>query len=72
MSNPANGSGMMNTPKGDHLSFTLAKTVNLTQNQKVKGITADWNQNGDYAKGAYKIEIYHEGYLIGNGEVTLK
>lgn len=72
LSNPANGSGMINTAKGDHLSFTIQKSVPLTQNQKQANITADWNQNGDYAKGVYKIEIYHDGYSIGAGEVTLK
>ena len=63
---------MLTTAKGDHLSYTIAKSIALTQNQKVAGLTADWNQNGDYAKGGYKIEIYHDGYNIGNGEVTLK
>lgn len=72
LSSAANGSGMITTAKGDHLSYTLSKSISLTQNQKVDGVTADWNQNGDYAKGIYKIEIYHEGYNIGGGEVTLK
>jgi hypothetical protein len=72
LNSAANGSGMLTTAKGDHLSYTIAKSIALTQNQKVAGLTADWNQNGDYAKGAYKIEIYHDGYNIGNGDVTLK
>lgn len=72
LSSAANGSGMITTSKGDHLSYTLSKSVSLTTNQKVAGITADWNQNGDYVKGIYKIEIYHEGYKIGEGDVTLK
>lgn len=72
LSSAANGSGMITTSKGDHLSYTLSKSVSLTTNQKVAGVTADWNQNGDYAKGVYKIEVYHEGYKIGEGDVTLK
>lgn len=72
LNSAANGSGMITTAKGDHLSYTLAKSVSLTQNQKVAGVTADWKQNGDYVKGIYKVEIYHEGYVIGAGEVTLK
>lgn len=72
LNSPANGSGMMATSKGDHLSFTLSKGVPLTTNQPLKNIVADWKNNGDYAKGLYKIEIYNEGYNIGNGEVTLK
>jgi cell division protein FtsB len=72
LSNPANGSGMMTTSKGDHLSYTLSKSIPLTQNQPYKNVIADWNQEGDYAKGVYKIEIYNDGYLIGAGDVTLK
>ncbi|GAA4462022.1 hypothetical protein GCM10023093_07800 [Nemorincola caseinilytica] len=72
LNSAANGSGMITTSKGDHLSYTLAKSISLTQNQKVNGVTADWHQNGDYARGVYKIEIYHEGYIIGAGEVSLK
>jgi ABC-type transporter MlaC component len=72
LNSAANGSGMITTAKGDHLSYTLSKSISLTQNQKVAGITADWNQNGDYTKGVYTIEIYHEGYSIGTGQVTLK
>lgn len=72
LSNAANGSGMMTSSKGDHLSYTLVKSIPLTQNQGMKNVMADWNQDGDYAKGVYKIEIYHDGYSIGSGEVTLK
>jgi cell division protein FtsB len=72
LSNPVNGSGMMTTTKGDHLSYTLSKSIPLTQNQPMKNIIVDWNQEGDYVRGAYKIEIYNDGYTIGKGEVILK
>jgi hypothetical protein len=72
LNNPANGSGMMTSSKGDHLTYTLPKSLSLVQNQPVKGITVDWNQDGDYAKGVYKIEIYNDGYAVGSGEVNLK
>ncbi len=72
LSNPANGSGMMTTTKGDHLSYTLSKSLPLTTNQPLKNVVVDWNQQGDYVTGAYKIEIYNDGYTIGKGEVILK
>ncbi len=72
MTSPANGSGMLNTMKGDQMSFSLVKSVPLTQGQPLKNIMADWKQEGDYGKGAYTIEIYSEGYKVGSGTVTLK
>jgi len=72
INNPAKGSGMMTTTKGDHLSYTLSKSVPLTQNQPMKNIIVDWNQDGEYQKGVYRIEIYNDGFNIGNGQVELK
>jgi myosin heavy subunit len=72
LSNSVNGSGMMTTAKGDQVAFSLVKTVALVQNQPVNNISADWNQNGDYARGVYTIEVYNEGYKVGGGSVTLK
>jgi hypothetical protein len=72
ISSPAKGSGMLTTTKGDHLSYTLAKGVALTHNQPLKNIIVDWNQDGEYEKGSYKIEIYNDGYSIGSGQVELR
>jgi len=72
INNPAKGSGMITTAKGDHLSYTLSKAVPLVTNQPYKNIIVDWNQDGEYEKGSYKIEIYNDGYSIGSGSVDLK
>ncbi len=72
MSNPANGSGMLTSSKGDQLSYSVMKGVPLTQGQPLKNIMVDWKQEGDYTRGAYTIEIYSEGYKVGSGSVTLK
>lgn len=72
MNNPVKGSGMMTTAQGDHLSYTIAKAVPLTFNQPLRNIIVDWQQDGAYEKGVYKIEIYNDGYEIGSGDVTLK
>ncbi len=70
LSTPANASGMMSTTKGQ-MSYSILKNIVLTQNEMVKDVTVDWNQDGDYSKGNYTIEIYNEGYKVGTGVVTL-
>ena len=72
MGNRANTSGMMSLNNGGQLGYSLMKEIALTQNQMVKDVEVDWNQDGDYKKGQYTIEIYNEGYKIGSDHVTLK
>jgi len=72
MSNTANGSGMMTASTGSQVSFSVEKDIPLVQNQPVKDVTIDWNQEGNYPKGDYTIEVYSEGYKVGSGSVTLK
>lgn len=72
LSNAAFGSGTTTTSDGKPLNYTLAKQVNLQENQSVKDIVVDWNQDSDYLKGDYHIELYHEGYKIGAGAVHLR
>lgn len=72
LSNPTNGSGMFSTSAGNQLSYSVEKDINLVKEQPVKDIDVDWNQEGDYQRGIYSIEIYSEGYMVGTGNVTLK
>lgn len=72
LSNAAYGSGVTTAHDGQSLNYTLLKQVDLQQNQPVKDITIDWNQDSDYKRGNYNIEIYHEGHKIGGGTVALK
>jgi hypothetical protein len=72
LSNPANSSGMLTTSTGSQLSYSVVQNIPLVQNQPVKDVNIDWNQDGDYPKGVYTIEIYSEGYKVGSGNVTLK
>lgn len=72
LSNAAYGSGVTSMADGQSLNYTLVKQIQLQQNQPVKNVTIDWNQDSDYKKGSYGIEIYNEGYKIGNGTVALK
>jgi hypothetical protein len=50
----------------------MAKQVMLSENQSVRDVVLNWNQDTNYLKGMYSIEIYHEGYKIGSGSVTLR
>jgi hypothetical protein len=72
MGNPANISGMMTIATGGQLGYSMVKEIALTQNEKIKDVAIDWNQEGDYKKGQYTIEVYNEGFKIGSGTVTLK
>lgn len=72
LSNAAYGSGVTTSAEGASINYTLLKQVNLQQNEAVKNVTIDWKQDSDYKRGNYSIEIYHEGYSIGKGNVTLK
>lgn len=72
LSNAAYGSGVTSTAEGGSLNYTLVKQISLQQNQPVKNVTIDWNQDSDYKKGSYGIEIYNEGHKIGSGTVALK
>ena len=72
LSNAAFGSGTTTTNDGATLNYTMAKQVMLAENQSVRDVVLDWNQDTNYLKGLYSIEIYHEGYKIGAGSVTLR
>lgn len=72
LSNAAFGSGTTTKSDGATLNYTMAKQVALSENQMLKDVVLDWNQDTDYLKGLYSIEIYHEGFKIGAGSVTLR
>ncbi len=72
LSNAAYGSGVTTTYEGQSLNYTLMKQVSLKQNQKLNNVIADWNQESDYAKGDYEVEIYNDGFKIGSGHIKLR
>ncbi|MES1161319.1 MAG: hypothetical protein ABUM51_11210, partial [Bacteroidota bacterium] len=39
---------------------------------KSKPVQFAWKQNSEFQRGNYKIEIYHNGFKIGEGTSTLK
>ncbi|NDC41684.1 MAG: hypothetical protein EBZ77_09065 [Chitinophagia bacterium] len=72
LNNMSNGSGMLLTAKGDQIQYSVTKEVPLIKEQPVKDVVVDWNQEGDYGRGTYFIELYSEGYKIGGMEVRLR
>ncbi len=65
------GSGKMVTREEGEKFFTTSLDVDYVQGQK-KYINFDWKQNSDFSRGDYKVEVYQNGFKIGEGKVTLK
>ena len=65
------GSGSFSTREGQEKLYTQKVNVNYTQGQR-QTVSFDWKQNSKFATGDYKIEIYHNGFKIGEGVRSLK
>ena len=65
------GSGTFTTrEEGDKL-FTAKIPVEYEAGKR-KPVQFAWKQNSDFQRGNYKIEIFHNGYKIGEGVRELK
>lgn len=71
LSSAANASGTLTTNAGSPVNYSLMKEVTLAQNEVVKDVDIDWMQDNDYKRGNYTIEIYNDGYKVGNGRIML-
>lgn len=60
-----------NTRDEGSKNFTSKVSVNYEQG-KVVPVSFDWRQNDKYKEGDYRIEIYNNGFKIGEGVKTLK
>jgi hypothetical protein len=65
------GSGIFKTRDGQDKSFTQQLEINYTQGQR-QTISVDWKQDTDFEKGDYKIEVYNNGFKIGEGIRSFK
>lgn len=65
------GSGKFVTRDGVERPFTKKVTVNYLQGER-QPVTVEWSQNSDFKTGKYKIEIYNNGFKIGQGMVDFK
>jgi peptidoglycan hydrolase CwlO-like protein len=68
---PALGSGTFTTREEGDKIFTAKVPVDFEAG-KTKSVQFAWKQNSQFTKGDYKIEIYHNGFKIGEGTQTLK
>ncbi|HTQ26799.1 MAG TPA: hypothetical protein VMI35_01665 [Puia sp.] len=68
---PALGSGSFTTRDEGDKVFTAKVPVEIEAG-KTKSVQFAWKQNTAFQKGNYKIEIYHNGFKIGEGTRELK
>lgn len=68
---PANGSGNFTTREEGEKFFTSKVNVQYDNARKVP-VSIDWRQDKPFQKGNYKIEVYHNGFKIGEGVRELR
>jgi hypothetical protein len=68
---PALGSGSFTTRDNGDMLYTAKVPVDFEAG-KTKSVQFAWKQNSQFARGEYKIAIYHNGFKIGENTVTLK
>jgi hypothetical protein len=68
---PALGSGTFTTREEGDKVYTAKLPVDIEAGKR-KPVQFPWKQNSDFQRGAYKIEIYHNGFKIGEGTKELK
>jgi len=67
----AGGSGTFDTRNEGSKTYTNRVMIPYEQGKK-SAVSFDWKQEGRYQLGQYKIEVYHNGFKIGEGSKTLK
>ena len=65
------GSGKFHTREGEEKVYTQKMEINYVQNQR-QTISFDWKQNSNFETGNYKIEVYNNGFKVGEGSRPLK
>ncbi len=65
------GSGKFATRDGEEKVYTKRIDINYNQGQR-QFVSFDWKQYGDFMVGDYKIEVYNNGFKIGEGIRSLK
>ena len=63
--------GTMNLREGGTVDYTNKLEVNYEQG-KTTPVSFDWKPGTEFVPGDYKIEIYNNGYKIGESIKTLK
>jgi myosin heavy subunit len=67
----SDGSGSFSSSDDNtSIRYTLIKEFDYNNNKQ--DICVNWDQDNDFQKGEYKIEIYNKGYLAGSSTFKLK
>lgn len=65
------GSGSVTTREDGDKEFTNKVSIDYEQGKR-KNVSFDLKQTDKYQPGTYKVEVYQNGFKIGEGAVTLK
>ncbi|MFT3981045.1 MAG: hypothetical protein QM687_11280 [Ferruginibacter sp.] len=65
------GSGTFSTRDGQQKFYTQRLDVDYTQNKR-QSVSFDWKQNTNFAAGNYKIEVFNNGFKVGEATKPLK
>ncbi len=65
------GSGRFTTRDGEEKVFTQRLEVNYIQNKR-QTVSFDWKQESRFTTGDYKIEVYNNGFKVGESYRPLK
>jgi hypothetical protein len=65
------GSGSFTLRDGTQRPYTQKVQINYIQGQK-QPVGVEWSQNSEFKTGDYKIEIFNNGFKIGEGTRTFK
>ena len=65
------GSGSVTTREDGDKEFTNKVSIDYEQGKR-KNVSFDLKQTDKYKPGTYKVEVYQNGFKIGEGAVTLK
>lgn len=68
---PAYGSGTFSTRDAGEKTFTNKLSINYEQGKR-SSVSFDWKQDQKFQEGDYKVEVYHNGFKIGENTVRLK
>ncbi len=67
----SSGSGTFDTRNDGTKTYTNKVVVPYEQGKR-STVSFDWKQDARYQLGEYKIEVYHNGFKIGEGKKSLK
>lgn len=71
VSNEALGSGRFTTREEGERVFTKMTSLTFSANKSVP-VSIEWKPGAKFVEGAYKVEIYNNGFKIGEGSKTLR